>query len=87
MALFQRLRELLDSDSDTTEEIAWVRKEIQKKVRDIDIGLEDLEQTIGIVESDLNRWGLTQTELKNRKVFVATSKRELQVCLVVCSFF
>ncbi|XP_033643324.1 syntaxin-6-like [Asterias rubens] len=77
--LYQRWCELLDdSNSVGKEEYDWTTNELRNSLRSIEWDLEDLEETIGIVEANPRKFKLEGSELEIRRQFVTDTKRKMQ---------
>lgn len=71
-ALFARWQQLLDGGA--KDEFEWVTNELQSKLKSISWDLEDLEETISIVETTPSRFNIGPGELAERKKFVSRTK-------------
>ncbi|XP_029939805.1 syntaxin-6 [Salarias fasciatus] len=61
------------------EEVDWTTNELRNCLRSIEWDLEDLEETVSIVESNPKKFNLDETELKTRKNFIANTRLTVQV--------
>nr|1LVF_A Chain A, syntaxin 6 [Rattus norvegicus]1LVF_B Chain B, syntaxin 6 [Rattus norvegicus] len=74
--LFQRWTELLQGPSAATrEEIDWTTNELRNNLRSIEWDLEDLDETISIVEANPRKFNLDATELSIRKAFITSTRQ------------
>ncbi|XP_036129023.1 syntaxin-6 isoform X1 [Molossus molossus] len=74
--LFQRWTELLqDPATATREEIDWTTNELRNNLRSIEWDLEDLDETISIVEANPRKFNLDATELSIRKSFITSTRQ------------
>ncbi|XP_053438227.1 syntaxin-10 isoform X2 [Nycticebus coucang] len=77
--LYQRWCELLqESTSVRREELDWTTNELRNGLRSIEWDLEDLEETIGIVESNPGKFKLPAGDLQERKEFVERMQEAVQ---------
>ena len=56
------------------EEYNWTTNELRNSIRSIEWDLEDLDETIGIVESNPRKFSLDPSEVINRKQFVKQTR-------------
>lgn len=74
-ALYQRWCELLsDPNNCTREEYDWTTNELRNSLRSIEWDLEDLEETISIVEKNTKKFKIDDVELSDRRAFVDRTK-------------
>ncbi|XP_039342110.1 syntaxin-6 isoform X2 [Mauremys reevesii] len=74
--LFQRWTELLqDPSTATREEVDWTTNELRNNLRSIEWDLEDLDETISIVEANPRKFNLDATELGVRKAFITSTRQ------------
>ncbi|XP_061490247.1 syntaxin-6 [Rhineura floridana] len=77
--LFQRWTELLqDPSTATREEIDWTTNELRNNLRSIEWDLEDLDETISIVEANPRKFNLDATELGVRKAFITSTRQDMK---------
>nr|XP_006206284.1 syntaxin-10 isoform X1 [Vicugna pacos] len=77
--LYQRWCELLQEGAAVgREELDWTTNELRNGLRSIEWDLEDLEETIGIVEANPSKFKLPAGDLQERKVFVERMREEVQ---------
>ena len=77
--LYRRWQDLLNNPNTAgKEEFNWTSNEIKSNVRSVEWDLEDLEETIGIVESNPSKFTLSMNEIENRKAFISNVKRTMQ---------
>ncbi|KZP15278.1 hypothetical protein FIBSPDRAFT_867369 [Athelia psychrophila] len=75
-ASFLRIRTMARDDS---EELGWARNELKATLAGLDADLEDLEESVKIVESAGARmFGLDEAEVMERRRYVGRVKREIQ---------
>jgi hypothetical protein len=79
-ALHEVYLEQLESNSDQFS-LKDITQKLQKEVKGVEWFVQDLEETIFIVEKDQARFGIDQHEMKNRKYFIKTTKDTIKVCL------
>ncbi|XP_055497986.1 syntaxin-6 [Leucoraja erinacea] len=73
--LYQRWTELLSDPSSTSkEECDWTTNELRNSLRSIEWDLEDLDETISIVETNPRKFNLDPAELIKRKAFITSTK-------------
>jgi len=70
--LFARWQELCNSSTNTAQdaEFQWTSNELKKVIKNIEWDIQDLEETISIVEEDRGKFKIDPTELAERKKFV-----------------
>ncbi|XP_067894030.1 syntaxin-6-like isoform X2 [Heterodontus francisci] len=74
--LYQRWTELLaDPSSASKEECDWTTNELRNSLRSIEWDLEDLDETISIVETNPRKFNLDPAELSKRKAFITSTKQ------------
>ncbi|XP_072919795.1 syntaxin-6 isoform X1 [Hemitrygon akajei] len=74
--LYQRWTELLtDPSSASKEECDWTTNELRNSLRSIEWDLEDLDETISIVETNPRKFNLNPAELSKRKAFITSTKQ------------
>ncbi|XP_020371299.1 syntaxin-6-like isoform X1 [Rhincodon typus] len=77
--LYQRWWELLqDTQAVSREEYDWTTNELRNSLRSIEWDLEDLDETIGIVESNPRKFKIETTELQERKAFVVRMRQTVK---------
>ncbi|KAE8620097.1 hypothetical protein XENTR_v10010096 [Xenopus tropicalis] len=77
--LYQRWCELLqESQVTSAEEFDWTTNELRNSLRSIEWDLEDLEETISIVESNSRKFKITGTELSERRSFVEQTRNSVK---------
>ncbi|XP_017293404.1 syntaxin-10 isoform X1 [Kryptolebias marmoratus] len=78
-SLFDRWEELLqDGTQVSRDELDWSANELRNCLRAIDWDLEDLSETISIVESNPGKFKLGDNELQERKRFVDRTRKSVQ---------
>ncbi|XP_029473618.1 syntaxin-6 isoform X2 [Rhinatrema bivittatum] len=74
--LFQRWTDLLqDPTAATREEVDWTTNELRNNLRSIEWDLEDLDETISIVEANPRKFNLDALELSKRKAFITSTRQ------------
>ncbi|CAI9603338.1 unnamed protein product [Staurois parvus] len=77
--LYQRWCELLqESNVTSAEEFDWTTNELRNSLRSIEWDLEDLEETISIVEANPKKFKILEAELTERKNFVEKTRSSLK---------
>ncbi|XP_016073468.1 PREDICTED: syntaxin-10 isoform X2 [Miniopterus natalensis] len=77
--LYQRWCELLQEGAAVgREELDWTTNELRNGLRSIEWDLEDLEETIGIVEANPGKFRLPAGDLQERRVFVERMREAVQ---------
>ncbi|XP_063787228.1 syntaxin-10 [Pseudophryne corroboree] len=77
--LYQRWCELLqDGNVTSVEEFDWTTNELRNSLRSIEWDLEDLEETINIVESNQQKFKISGSEISERKMFVENTRSSLK---------
>ncbi|XP_049644391.1 syntaxin-10 [Suncus etruscus] len=77
--LYQRWDELLREGAAVgREELDWTTNELRNSLRSIEWDLEDLEETIGIVEANPGKFKLLAEDLQDRKAFVERMREAVQ---------
>ncbi|XP_018795772.1 PREDICTED: syntaxin-6 [Bactrocera latifrons] len=74
--LYLRWREL--SDSSGSAEVEWTTTELRNSLRSIEWDLEDLEDTISIVEKNPNKFRIDNRELLSRRHFIDNTRDEVR---------
>jgi syntaxin 6 len=75
--LYLRWRELSDTNGSTAE-IEWTTTELRNALRSIEWDLEDLEDTIAIVEKNPNKFKIDNRELASRRNFIDATRDEVK---------
>ncbi|XP_071544040.1 syntaxin-6 isoform X2 [Panulirus ornatus] len=78
--LYQRWGELQEEGTIVTskEELDWTNTELRNALRSIEWDLEDLEETIGIVEKNPRKFKIDGGELATRRTFIEHTKDEVK---------
>ncbi|XP_069169105.1 syntaxin-6 isoform X3 [Procambarus clarkii] len=78
--LYQRWGELQEDGVIITskEELDWTNTELRNALRSIEWDLEDLEETIGIVEKNPRKFKIDGGELASRRTFIEHTKEEVK---------
>ncbi|XP_050514479.1 syntaxin-6 [Diabrotica virgifera virgifera] len=77
--LFLRWSELQeDGICCTKDEVEWTNTELKNSLRSIEWDLEDLEDTIDIVEKNPSKFKIDNKELTTRKHFIDSTKNEVK---------
>lgn len=78
-SLHQRWSELLqDGGGASKEEMDWTTNELRNSLRSIEWDLEDLDETISIVESNPKKFNLDAAELSKRKAFITNTRETVK---------
>ncbi|KAG8200172.1 hypothetical protein JTE90_024957 [Oedothorax gibbosus] len=77
--LYQRWSELKDLNLISKEEVEWTTNELKNSFRSIEWDLEDLEETISIVENNPKKFKIDGSEIDTRKAFIDKTKEEVQL--------
>ncbi|XP_030853451.1 syntaxin-6 [Strongylocentrotus purpuratus] len=73
--LYQRWTQLLeDTNSVSKEEYDWTMNELRNSLRSIEWDVEDLEETISIVEANPRKFRIEPSDLDTRRLFVTRTK-------------
>lgn len=78
--IYQRWCELEDDSSVAVsrEEVDWTSTELRNSLRSIEWDLEDLEETITIVEKNPRKFKIDEGELKTRKNFIDQTRNDIK---------
>ncbi|XP_033477884.2 syntaxin-6 isoform X1 [Epinephelus lanceolatus] len=77
--LHHRWRELLQEGGGASkEEMDWTTNELRNSLRSIEWDLEDLDETISIVESNPKKFNLDAAELSKRKAFITSTRHTVK---------
>ncbi|XP_033820811.1 syntaxin-6 [Periophthalmus magnuspinnatus] len=78
-SLHQRWSELLQEGGGASkEEMDWTTNELRNSLRSIEWDLEDLDETISIVESNPKKFNLDAAELSKRKAFITNTRQTVK---------
>lgn len=78
-SLYQRWSELLQEGGGASkEEMDWTTNELRNSLRSIEWDLEDLDETISIVESNPKKFNLDAPELSKRKAFITNTRETVK---------
>uniref|UniRef100_UPI0037E8A308 syntaxin-6 n=1 Tax=Semicossyphus pulcher TaxID=241346 RepID=UPI0037E8A308 len=78
-SLHQRWSELLQEGGGASkEEMDWTTNELRNSLRSIEWDLEDLDETISIVESNPKKFNLDAPELMKRKAFITSTRQTVK---------
>ncbi|XP_051957762.1 syntaxin-10-like [Xyrauchen texanus] len=78
--LFERWEELLQEETPVShDELDWSTNELRNCIRAIDWDLEDLHETISIVEANPGKFRLGEHELQERREFVERTRKSVQL--------
>ncbi|XP_060066079.1 syntaxin-6-like [Ylistrum balloti] len=73
--LYDRWCELLENPKSVSkEEYDWTTNELRNSLRSIEWDLEDLEETVGIVEKNPKKFRIDTSELLDRRAFIDRTK-------------
>jgi len=76
--LYERWKNYEDGPEYRTEEEEWTTTELKNSLRSIEWDLEDLEDTVQIVEKNPTKFRIDGTELAIRKGFIESTKEEVR---------
>ncbi|XP_040896803.1 syntaxin-6 [Toxotes jaculatrix] len=78
-SLHHRWSELLQEGGRASkEEMDWTTNELRNSLRSIEWDLEDLDETISIVESNPKKFNLDAAELSKRKAFITSTRQTVK---------
>ncbi|XP_068449157.1 syntaxin-6 [Clinocottus analis] len=78
-SLHHRWSELLqEGGAASKEEMDWTTNELRNSLRSIEWDLEDLDETISIVESNPKKFNLDAAELSTRKAFITSTRQTVK---------
>ncbi|XP_029987561.1 syntaxin-6-like [Sphaeramia orbicularis] len=78
-SLHHRWSELLQEGGGASkEEMDWTTNELRNSLRSIEWDLEDLDETISIVESNPKKFNLDASELSKRKAFITSTRQTVK---------
>lgn len=78
-SLHHRWSELLQEGGGASkEEMDWTTNELRNSLRSIEWDLEDLDETISIVESNPKKFNLDAAELSKRKAFITCTRQTVK---------
>nr|XP_019962876.1 PREDICTED: syntaxin-6 [Paralichthys olivaceus] len=78
-SLHHRWSELLQQGGGASkEEMDWTTNELRNSLRSIEWDLEDLDETISIVESNPKKFNLDTGELSKRKAFITSTRHTVK---------
>lgn len=73
--LYDRWQELLKTTNTAqNDEFKWTTNQLRTGIKSIEWDLQDLEETIGIVESNRQKFRLEQAEVDSRKKFISETQ-------------
>lgn len=74
-SLYRRWQDLLDNPRTVgKDEYNWTTNELRNNLRSIEWDLEDLDETIGIVEANPRKFNIDITEVDHRKQFIKQTR-------------
>ena len=77
--LYRRWNDLLiNQNAVGQEEYNWTTKEIKDNIRSIEWDLEDLDETISIVEANPLKFKLTPSDISERRDFITNTKSKIR---------
>jgi len=77
--LYDRWQELLrNTNTAQNDEFKWTTSQIKNGIKSIEWDLQDLEETIGIVEGNRQRFKLDIGEVESRKAFITETKATIK---------
>ncbi|XP_008335593.1 syntaxin-6 [Cynoglossus semilaevis] len=79
-SLHHRWTELVQEGGGASkEEMDWTTNELRNSLRSIEWDLEDLDETVSIVESNPRKFNLDAPELSKRKAFISKTRETLKL--------
>ena len=80
--LYKRWQDLLDNPRTVgKDEYNWTTNELRNNVRSIEWDLEDLNETVGIVEANPRKFNIDIAEVNQRKQFIKQTRDGVNVIL------
>jgi hypothetical protein len=76
--VYTQFNELLNRPGSTDAELKRLAEDIRTIIRPIDEDLNDLAETIKVVQSNPNSFNLDKAEVETRKAFISQTRRLLQ---------
>ena len=77
--LYERWSELINHPKSVSkEEYDWTTNELRNSLRSIEWDLEDLEETIDIVEKNLKKFKIEEVELEDRRSFISRTRASVK---------
>jgi len=77
--LYERWQELLrNTNTSQNDEFKWTTNQIKNGIKSIEWDIQDLEETIGIVEGNRQRFKLEASEVESRKAFITETKSTIK---------
>jgi len=74
-SMYERWQELLKgTNTAQNDEFKWITTQIKNGIKSIEWDIQDLEETIGIVEGNRQRFKLDAAEVESRKGFITETK-------------
>ena len=70
---------IASSSASSSQVVDEARSELQNTLNILEGDLEDLEESVRVVEQTGERWGIAQGEVVRRRTFVERIKREVEV--------
>jgi len=77
--LYERWKDLLETGKTNTDEFKWVANELKNGIKSIEWDINDLDETITIVENNKQKFKMDPVEMQSRKAFVAEIKKKINV--------
>lgn len=78
-SLYKRWQDLVDNPSTIGhEEHTWTTSEVKNNIRSIEWDVEDLQETITIVETNPAKFNLTATDIQSRREFIRQIKDKVR---------
>ncbi|KAI6647201.1 hypothetical protein LOD99_12198 [Oopsacas minuta] len=71
----------------SVQELGQVTKQLRERLKGIEWDLEDLDETVKVVESNPERYRVDPGELNRRKVFISKSASRVKVTQLFISLF
>jgi len=78
--MYDKWKDLLEnSNTSTNEDFKYINGELKTLIQGIEDDLKALEETISVVETDKIRFRIEESEIVNRKSFVVSTKKRIQL--------
>jgi len=78
-ALYEHWKNLLtNTNTAENKEFVWVQKELENKIQNIVDDLDDLDETIEIVEKNIQKYELDDDEIQLRKSFIVVTRKRVK---------
>eukprot|EP01134_Creolimax_fragrantissima_P005753 CFRG5753T1 len=78
-SLYTRWKELVHLNYVGDDEYEWTNNELKQSIKSIEWDLEDLDETVSIVESNPVRFHITPEDMASRKGFIAQTRQTIEM--------